>query len=109
MNENQVLCIDAKYEGDVLIFWRQYGVQYPQQDRIYTIRDIVKHSTGDVGLLLEEIVNPKVPIKHPILGVSQMEPTFHMRRFTHLDGIELTLEEVREMIRQDSLAKLLNF
>lgn len=109
MDEHQVICINANFPSDTLAFWKIHSVQYPQQDKIYSIRDVVRHSNGDVGLWLTEIINPTVPIKHPVLGIIQMEPTFSIKRFAHLDSSPLTWGELREMVKQANLNKLLNF
>lgn len=109
MDENQVICIDANFTPDQLAFWLKYKVKHPLQDKIYSVRDVIKHTTGDTGLLLTEIENPKVPTPHPVLGSIKMEPTWAIRRFAHLDGSPLSMEEVREMIKISNLNEILNF
>lgn len=108
--DEQIICIDGKFTSDQLAFWRQHNVSWPEQDKFYTVRELIpRNSEGNSALLLNEIKNPKVPIKHPILGVTQIEPNWNIRRFAHLNGAPLTVEEVKEMDRQHNLLKNLNF
>lgn len=108
--EDQILCIDGMFTPDQLAFWAKYGVKHPIEDKIYSVREVIyRNSNGDSGFLLNEINNPTVPIEHPILGVTQIEPYWHIRRFAHLDQTPLSIEEVKEWDRQKVLFKNLNF
>ena len=68
-----ILCINDKFSTDVLEFYKVHKVVTPKKDSFYVIRNTIRHTTGEIGILLEEMINPKVPVKHPILGVTQME------------------------------------
>lgn len=95
----ELLCVDDKFSADILEFYRIHGVVTPKERKIYTLRDYIKHTNGSIGILLQEIINPKVPIKHPILGTINMEPTWALRRFCTLDGT--TLEESMLKIKEE--------
>jgi hypothetical protein len=56
----------------------QFINNFPKKKNYYTVREIVEYSSGKIGLLLEEIINPILPN----LGV---EPTFNISRFKILD------------------------
>lgn len=98
MSTNQeVICIDGKFSPEIIAFYQLHGVTWPIENNIYTFRDIITHTNGDIGILLQELVNPEVPIKHPILGVIYREPTWAIRRFTTLSGkpLEEYLKETK--------------
>lgn len=101
----EVICINTNFPLEHLQFWKKYGVEPPQQDSIYNIRDIVINSNGKTGLLLEELVNPKVPINHPLIPgeVTMMEPNFYEKRFTTLLGEQISLAEVKQFVKNKSL------
>ena len=94
----EVLCINDKYPNDTLFFWKIHGVSHPLDEKMYNIRDAVRHFDGSMGFRFEEIENPTVPIKHPILGQIDYEPTFDTKRFVKLNGEPLSKEEVEEYI-----------
>lgn len=89
-----VLCIDDKYAADFLAYYKKWGVVVPKKGVTYTVRDAIKHHNGKVGLLLEEIINPKVPINDPLTGDRLAEPTFHIIRFVDLFGNPLNAKEI---------------
>lgn len=89
-----IICINSTFDAHILEFYQEFGVRTPQKDKIYTIRDIRKNSVGgQTGVLLNEIENPQVPIKHPILGVTMTEPSWNLSRFTTLLGDKVKKEE----------------
>jgi hypothetical protein len=94
-----VICVDGKFPEDAKQFWTKYGVVWPEQGKMYTIRDVIKNTNGDTGLLLEELVNPKVPIKHPILGWVQYEPNWNINRFSTLKGDAIDREALKDIIK----------
>ena len=55
-------------------------------------QDVLRPAPGKVGLLLEELVNPKVPIDHPILGKIMYEPNWDIERFRTLSQQPITKE-----------------
>lgn len=94
-----IICINALYNSDVLDFWKEHGVVYPEKDHIDQIREVVKHSDGSVGVRLVGIENPTVDIKHPILGIVKMEPTFSLKRFRTLSGEIINTEKEKDKVR----------
>lgn len=95
----EVICVDGKFPPYTVAFYNKYGVRSPKQDGIYTIRQVINHAIkpGDgnkIGVLLEELNNPKVPVQNPILGETMMEPTFDIKRFSNLSGGEIDEKEL---------------
>lgn len=86
-----IICIDDKFPAEVLEFYKIHGVVTPKKDSIYTIRDKIRHFTGDVGLLLDQIINPPVPVQ-TAFGIINREVTWNIKRFTTLDGKKITEE-----------------
>lgn len=107
--ENEVICVDGSFPSDYLSFYREHGVTTPVEGKMYSFREIIKNTRGTIGVLLNEIVNPKVPDPHPILGNTMREPDWKIERFSNLDGSELTREQAIEIERQDKIFKPLNF
>lgn len=97
----EVICINASFSPEVLEFFRLNKISMPVVDKIYNIRDVIKPSVGqkETGFLLEEIRNPKVHIKHPILGLAEVEPNFSSKRFTKLSGEPISSEEIKEILK----------
>lgn len=87
-----IICVDGKFPPEFMAIYKEYGVTIPEQDSLYTIREVIKHTNGKTGLLLNEIKNPQVPINHPVLGKTMREPTFKLERFRTLLGDLLTKE-----------------
>ncbi len=92
-----IICIDDIFKPEVLAFYKNFGVTTPIKDKMYTIREIKKHTTGDTGVLLNEIKNPDVPVKHPVMGEVWFEPTFNSNRFATLAG-DVVKKEVVENV-----------
>lgn len=101
----EVICVNGKFLADYLDFYAKHGVSTPIQDNIYTIRSISRNSEGNYEVLLEELINPQVPIKHKILGIALKEPAWALSRFRFLDGIIITEEYVKNIL----LKKLIIF
>lgn len=99
----EVLCIDGAFPPDFVEFYRAYGVVTPVEGKVYNVRDVITHTvgagSGQIGLLLEELKNPPVPIEVPPLGKTEREPTWNVKRFVHLDRSPITAEEVKEWAR----------
>jgi hypothetical protein len=94
----EVICINGTFSADFLLYYSKYGVKTPKEGKLYAIRDIIKHTNGQTGIRLEQIVNPKIPDNHAILGKIETEPTFNIKRFAKLNGDEITKEEITEII-----------
>ena len=81
-----VICVDATFTPEQLAFYKVWGVEHPEQDKIYSVREVKRHSNGNVGLLLNEIINPEVPVISPILGEIWIETTWKISRFRTLNN-----------------------
>lgn len=95
----EVICVDGNFSLEAKQVYNKYNVVWPEQDKIYSIREVVKTTTGETGLLLEEIVNPKIPILHPILGSVEYEPNWHINRFRTLQGDEISREQLSQIVK----------
>lgn len=96
----EVVCIDDVYSADTLAFWALHGVQHPRKDGLYNVAEVVRHTTGDIGVRLEEIQNPLVPIMHPILGKQMLNVSFSIKRFRTLIGDSISKEEIENLIKE---------
>lgn len=83
---SEIICVDGNFTPEALKFYNEFGVITPEQDKIYNIRAVIINSNGKTGLLLEELVNPKVPFISPILGQVMNEPNWDINRFRTLSG-----------------------
>ncbi len=92
----EVLCINGTFAADVLEFYAVHRVQIPEKDKIYTVRNVIRHTNFKTGFLLNEIQNPEVPIG-TAFGLISREPTFDIKRFTTLLGDQL---EEKELIKE---------
>ncbi|WP_266368399.1 hypothetical protein [Tellurirhabdus rosea] len=90
----EVICVNDLFPPPVLAFYAEFGVKTPSKDKMYTVRAAKRHTTGETGLLLSEIQNPDVPVKHPVLGEVWVEPTFNINRFRTLLGEPVREEEL---------------
>ena len=90
----EILCVNGKFPAPVLAFYAEFGIQTPKEETIYTIRQVKRHTTGETGVLLAEIQNPDVPVRHPVLGETWFEPTFNINRFRTLLGEPIRQEEL---------------
>lgn len=111
--DEEIICTDGKFPPDFIEFYAQYGVVTPSEGTLYSVREVIRHgmgvNAGQLGLLLNELKNPPVPIEVQPLGKTKREPTWSIKRFSHLDGSALTAEEVKEWDRVQYLTKSLNF
>lgn len=88
----EVICINGTFKKEELEFYATHGVVIPKKDVIYSIRKI-RNDRGTKGLLLNEIINPEVPIKTMMGGLLYIEPSWHVRRFSTLLGDKIEVEE----------------
>lgn len=98
INHMEVIYINDTYTTPVLAFYKKYGIVRPTLNKIHTIREIIKPSgVAGHGVLLQEIVNSKVNMLHPILQqMVPIEPNFNINRFTDLQGNVLTKKMMEE-------------
>jgi len=96
---SEIICIDGNFSSKQLEFYKQHGVAIPEQDKMYNIRTVINNSNGRAGILLEEIKNPTIPFKHPILGITYNEPNWYINRFRNLDQTEIDKEQITEIVK----------
>ena len=92
---NTVICINDLFSQEAREVYEKYGIVTPREGVYYTIRKVVTTRYG-TGLLLEELINPKMYCYN--IGEVEMwaEPNFKISRFTNLDGTELNIEQLKE-------------
>jgi len=90
---SEIICVDGKFNTEALNFYSQHGVVTPKEGKLYNPRSVNKNSNGEWEILLVELINPEVPIKHPILGVAYKEPAWRLSRFAKIDGTQISIEE----------------
>jgi hypothetical protein len=95
-----ILCINDNYTQEWLDYFKENGITYPKQDKLYTIRKIVQNTKGEKGLLLNEIINPEVNKKSPLTGFTGLtEQNFAISRFANLDGTPVLYEQIKELVK----------
>ena len=94
-----IICINDNYTQEWLEYFKQNGISYPKQDKLYTIRKIVQNTKGEKGLLLNEIINPEVTKISPLTGFKgNTEQNFAISRFANLDGTPVLYEQIKEKV-----------
>lgn len=92
----KVKCINDTFSSVVLGFYQKHGVITPKKDTWYHIRQ-VENVRGKVGVFLEEIVNPKVPVKSILSGSFMKEPSWDINRFVNLLNQPILVEELEDV------------
>ena len=102
----EIICVNGVFSPQQMELFSRYGIITPSENSIYNVRDVIKPSgKAGTGLLLEELVNPLIPLMHPILGRKvPMEPNWKIERFSTLSGEPLSREDV-ESIKQGTTVK----
>lgn len=90
-----IICINDTFLPEARQVYEKYGVVTPYLDAVYSIRDVVISRVG-TGFLLNELVNPKIPVGEGENGF-MVEPNFKTSRFQTLDGKELSLEFLKSV------------
>jgi hypothetical protein len=88
-----VLCVNDSFPHKAMNYFKSLPIKH----KIYTIRQIKHHSNGEIGFLLEEIINPLYE------GNSireKYEPKFKSTRFKKIDtpSIENILKELELVV-----------
>lgn len=91
---NEVKCINDLFSQEARQVYEQYGVVTPYLDNVYSVREVVITRVG-TGLLLNELVNPKMWIYGEGENAMFAEPNFSVNRFRNLDGTEINVEQLR--------------
>jgi len=97
----EILCKNDKFSSEQLEFFKKFGVILPKEGKIYNLRKVVKGINGKNGFLLQEIVNPEVPLKSPLGYIIMTEPNFAQWRFSTLSGDEITREALQEFKEEE--------
>lgn len=107
MNSDQIICIDDKFPQEFIELYEKFNVVTPKEGKLYTIRKVIKTLNG-VGVLLNELLNPDVPIIHP-MGRTKgtAEPSWNIHRFCNLDQTAISEEESKELMRNQKREKQL--
>ena len=89
-----ILCINDQFSAEQIAAIPNR----PVQGKMYTIRDIVKSGNG-IGLLLNEIHNPKSGwiVKDGMKFT--FEPNFNINRFSDLENRPLNYEMIKQVER----------
>lgn len=89
-----IICIDDNFTPEQI----SDIPNRPIKDKMYSIRDIVKSANG-IGLLLNEIENPKTGWTMRNGMKFTFEPNFSIRRFSDLQHQPLSYEMIREVTK----------
>lgn len=93
----EAICINSAFLPEIVAFYAQHGIVTPLKDVIYNFRSLTKNSEGNYEVLLEEIHNKEIPIKHKILGIVKKEPAWALSRFVTLNQEVITEEMIKEI------------
>lgn len=91
---NNIKCINDTFSPEAREVYEKYEVVTPYLDNTYSVREVVITRKG-TGFLLNELVNPKIPIGEGENGF-KVEPNWAVSRFTNLNGSEITQEQLSE-------------
>lgn len=90
----EIICINDLFSPEARQVYEQYGIVTPYLDGVYSVREVVTTRYG-TGLLLNELVNPKMYCYN--IGEVEMwaEVNFKVSRFRNIDGTEINIEQLR--------------
>jgi hypothetical protein len=74
---DKVICVDDYFEDCRTNPFKMSEINLPEEDKRYTIREVIKNSSG-TGVRLEEIINKKYYFQDIH---REEEPTFGVNRF----------------------------
>jgi len=87
----EVICVNDSPINDPMGLFQHWIVK----DQMYTIQDVVKTASGDIGLILEEC--PNKPAEHPS-GLGTFMPSYNIKRFKTLGGEPLDVKQIKQSI-----------
>lgn len=89
----KIVCVDAKPAADGVMDLFKYWVK---DNQTYTVRSTRNGFTGHMGVLLEELKNPSIPV--PQLN-GKAEPGYAEWRFRRLEDVlnEISIAELEEI------------
>lgn len=94
-----IICINDHFSQDLELYFQKYGIIKPIRDKVYTIREIVKNTVGEKGVLLEELINPPTPSISPLTGFKGMrEQDWKLSRFRTLSGDLINEEMIKQVV-----------
>lgn len=97
----EVIFINDKFSPTWETYFSRYNIKKPILNSLYTIRQIVNHTKGEKGLLLNELWNNETPKISPLSGEKGFgEQDWAVSRFSDLRGFPLNEEELRELQRE---------
>lgn len=91
---SEIICINDTFSAEAREVYEQYGVVTPYQNNTYSVREVVITRVG-TGLLLNELVNPMIPIGEGESGF-KAEVNWNVNRFRNLDGTEINIEQLKQ-------------
>lgn len=90
----EIICINDIFSPEAREVYKKYGVVTPYLDNTYSVREVVITRVG-TGLLLNELVNPMIPIGEGEDGF-KAEVNWNINRFKNLDGTEINVEQLKQ-------------
>lgn len=87
-----IICINDSFSAEARQVYEKYGVVTPYIDNVYSVREVVITRVG-TGLLLNELVNPMIPIGEGEDGF-KAEPNWNINRFRNIDNSEITYDQL---------------
>lgn len=93
-----VIYINDHYTPLALAWFVKNKITRPTLGKVYTIREVIKPAGKEGhGILLNELINHKVEVMHPILHQNIMvETSWNINRFTDLQGNVLTKKILKQ-------------
>ena len=76
----KVKCVDDEFLEDYSQPFKIHEINLPKKGAIYTVRQVMKGFNGEVGVILDEVVNRKFHYAFSV-GSQEQEPMFGLRRF----------------------------
>lgn len=90
-----IICINDTFSQKAREVYEKYGVVTPYLNCMYSVREVVITRNG-TGLLLNELVNPKMYCYN--IGEVEMwaEVNWNISRFRNIDGTEINVEQLKQ-------------
>lgn len=90
-----LICINDYFSPEARQVYEEYGIVTPYLNGVYSVREVVITRYG-TGLLLNELVNPKMYCYN--IGEVEMwgEVNWAVSRFRNIDGTEINVEQLKQ-------------
>lgn len=92
-----MICKNDIFLPEIIAFYDKHGIVTPLKDVVYSFRSLTKNSEGNYEVLLDQIHNKEILIKHKILGYIKKEPAWNLNRFSTLLGNSISEEEIKQI------------